>query len=214
MKLNISKQIRTTMYLIFITMISLMILVACGDNGAEPAPNGGETPGVENGTVDNGGVGDEINGENGTNGDTIVDPTPDVETKTVTIYFINNEYVVTGNPELEAVIPVEVQVNIGAKSLVERVVEKLQQEPEDTNLMTELDRLTILSVESANDTAFVNFSREGLNGGSMQEGLVLTQLVNTLTDLEGINKVQILVEGSKAETLMGHYMIDEPLIRE
>ena len=59
--------------------------------------------------------------------------------------------------------------------------------------------------------AYVNFSSENLHGGSLQEMLLVNQIVKTLTALPGIDQVQFLVDGEKRETLMGHLSTDEPL---
>ncbi|OEH86875.1 hypothetical protein BHU72_01015 [Desulfuribacillus stibiiarsenatis] len=135
-------------------------------------------------------------------------------TKTVTIYYVNVEYALTGNEDLKSVLPVERQITIGNKAIEELIVEELQKKPIEQGLATELERLTILNVYTEGDTAFVNFSEQNLNGGSLQESLALSQLVSSLTALEAINQVQILVNGNVTETFMGHISIEEPLRNE
>ena len=44
----------------------------------------------------------------------------------------------------------------------------------------------------------------------MQEDFTIAQIVNTLLELDHIDKVQFLIDGKKAETLMGHISITEP----
>ncbi|MCE5315528.1 MAG: GerMN domain-containing protein [Armatimonadota bacterium] len=50
------------------------------------------------------------------------------------------------------------------------------------------------------------------SGGSTQEALVLNSLAHTLVDNSGgkVQKVQILVEGNKLETLGGHFELTNP----
>jgi len=43
--------------------------------------------------------------------------------------------------------------------------------------------------------------------------MTIYSLVNSLTDLQGIQQVQLLVEGQKLETLKGHLEISQPLTR-
>ncbi len=44
----------------------------------------------------------------------------------------------------------------------------------------------------------------------MQENFTIGQIVNSLVELDNIEKVQFLIEGEKAESLMGHFDILEP----
>lgn len=70
-------------------------------------------------------------------------------------------------------------------------------------------------VQVRNRVATVNLSKEfvaNFSGGSTQEGLTLNSIAHTLVDnSEGsVDRVQILVEGSKIETLGGHFEISGP----
>lgn len=171
---------------LFLIIISLVAMVACGKEV--------KTPEDEN--------------KNG-----VVDPKPQVEKVEVTLYYMNQEYIVTGNEALEKLIPVKREVMIGESPIEEVVMAELQKKPEDNKLSTALEELKILSVETAENTAYVNFSSEKLYGGSLQEMAVITQVVMTLTELPGIEQVQFLVDGSIRETLMGHDLIEEPIKR-
>lgn len=63
------------------------------------------------------------------------------------------------------------------------------------------------------DLATVNLSKELLKvQGAAGESMALNSLVYTLTELPGIRRVQILVEGKKGETLE-HTVLDRPLTR-
>ncbi|NLK44706.1 MAG: GerMN domain-containing protein, partial [Tissierellia bacterium] len=68
----------------------------------------------------------------------------------------------------------------------------------------------LLGVEVADGTAYVNFAQEGMYGGSMQETFTINQIVASLLELDSVDRVQFLIDGKKAETLMGHYSIEEP----
>ncbi|HHY46672.1 MAG TPA: hypothetical protein GX506_05155 [Firmicutes bacterium] len=74
----------------------------------------------------------------------------------------------------------------------------------------------ILGVTVKDGTAVADFSREirtQFPGGSRAEEILVYSVVNTLTDLPGIKRVQFLVEGKKVETIGGHMGIMEPLTR-
>lgn len=52
-----------------------------------------------------------------------------------------------------------------------------------------------------------------LNVGSEGEAMVVGAIVNTLTQFPGVNQVQILVNGSRVESLAGHVDVSVPLRR-
>ena len=64
--------------------------------------------------------------------------------------------------------------------------------------------------------AYVDFNDKLVKnntGGSTAEILLVAAIVNTLTEFHDIQKVQILVEGKKIDTISGHMDIGEPLSR-
>ncbi|NCB41915.1 MAG: hypothetical protein EOM59_04780 [Clostridia bacterium] len=66
-------------------------------------------------------------------------------------------------------------------------------------------------VISGDGMVIVDFSSEGLSGSSMQEYLLISQIVRTLClSFENVNSVQFTVDGEVVETLMGHMMISSP----
>ena len=144
------------------------------------------------------------------NEDVIVEPTPKTDEKEVTLYFVNKEYIETGDEKLEKLIAEKRLVKYGDTSIEEAVVRELIKGPEKKELSTEIpSSAKLINVEVADGTAFVNFAQEGLYGGSMQEIFTIMQITHTLHEL-GIEKTQFLIDGNKAETLMGHIGILEP----
>lgn len=74
----------------------------------------------------------------------------------------------------------------------------------------------LLGLEITGDLATADFSRElrdNFNGGAQLESLLVTAIVNTLTEFEQIKRVQILLEGEQVESLGGHVTVDQPLLR-
>ncbi len=141
----------------------------------------------------------------------VIDPQPNTNEVEVTLYFVNKEYVETGDENLEKLIPEKKTVVVGSITLEEAIVKELMKSPATENLSTAIpSNVNLLGVEVADGTAFVNFSQEGLYGSSMQEDLTIAQIVNTLLELDHIDKVQFLIDGKKAESLMGHILISEP----
>lgn len=71
-----------------------------------------------------------------------------------------------------------------------------------------------LRVQVEGDLATVDFSREIVErhwGGSTGELMTVYGIVNTLTRVPGIRRVQILVEGRRVESLVGHVDLTRPL---
>jgi spore germination protein GerM len=135
------------------------------------------------------------------------------ETYDATLYFANNEYIMSGNENLDKVIQVTATLDL-EDNMAEAVLEALKVTPEDENLSTMVGDFNFLNVELTDETAYVNIASEQLGGGSLQEVLALTQMVYTLTELPDVENVQFLVDGKTAESLMGHVSIDRPLSRE
>ena len=64
--------------------------------------------------------------------------------------------------------------------------------------------------------AYVDFNDKLIKnntGGSTSEMLLVATIVNTLTEFPDIQRVRILVEGKKIDTISGHMDISEPLSR-
>ena len=144
----------------------------------------------------------------------IVGSEPQEDEVTITVYYANNDYIMTGDDSSGKIIPVEKHVSVGDKAIEEMIVAELQMEPGEEKLTTLLANLNVLSVDTVEGIAYVDISGEQLSGGSLMESMILLQLVYSLTELDEVEAVQVLVDGSKADSLMGHIEIREPLTRE
>jgi len=101
--------------------------------------------------------------------------------------------------------------------LLQRSMEALAAGPQGSDLVAVIPKATqVRSVVVRDRTAFVDFSEEiakrGL-GGSATEILAVGAIVNTLTEFPNVERVQILVEGKKVDTLFGHLDVYDPLSR-
>lgn len=73
----------------------------------------------------------------------------------------------------------------------------------------------LLSVETKENICFVNFSKEFIEkytAGSSAEIMTVYSIVDSLTEISGIERVQFLIEGKKVESF-GSLVFDEPLER-
>lgn len=154
---------------------------------------------------------DKIGVNNTKNSGQVISPEPQEKEMEINLYYANKKYVETGDENLEQVLPLKKKVKYGTVSLAEAAVKELFNDPETGGLSTEIKDVKLIGVEVKGEIAYVNFSSQGLNGSSLQEMMLINQIVSTLTGLEGINKVQFLVDGKQADTLMGHADVREPI---
>lgn len=96
------------------------------------------------------------------------------------------------------------------------IVNELIKGPQNQGSMEAVSKDTeVVSVETNNQICFVNFKNSFIlkNAGNPdREGYALYAIVNSLTELDGINSVQILIDGKKTERF-GSMNVAEPLKR-
>lgn len=191
----------------FLIIVLAFSLVACSSK-EEPTNESNDNIIEENGDND---IIDKVEEDDAEEKNQVVEPTPKTDSEEVILYFANNEYINTGDESLEKLIPEKRIVEYGDISLEEVIVKELMKGPKKDNLSTVIPTsIKLLGVEVSNGTAFVNFSQEGLFGGSMEEYFTVNQIVGSLLELNNIDRVQFLIDGEKAESLMGHFDISEP----
>lgn len=101
--------------------------------------------------------------------------------------------------------------------LMQQAVETLAKGPRSSDLVAVLPKATkVKSLVVRDRMAIVDFSAELVKrgfGGSATEILAVAAIVNTLTEFPEVERVQILVEGKKTDTLFGHLDVYDPLSR-
>lgn len=128
----------------------------------------------------------------------------------ITLYFsdMNAENLV---PEIR-----RVKVRRG-DSLEKLVMQELIRGPEvQESGYTVPPETKIRSIETKDKVCFVNLSSDFVtknNVGSSAEQLTIYSIVNSLTELSGIDKVQFLIEGEKKDVYL-HMTINEPIERD
>lgn len=136
-----------------------------------------------------------------------IDPNPYISDVSVKLYFANEESVVWERRRVP-----------NSDRLEETLIRELIAGPKDQNLRPTIPKeVNLISIDVLDKIAFVNFSREIQTkhpGGSFGELTTIASIVHTLTELERIDQVQLLVEGKKLETLLGHVYIYDPLAKE
>jgi len=111
----------------------------------------------------------------------------------------------------------EIQVVAKNDHPAQTAVELLLNEPTNKDLVQVLPKGTkLLKIQVKDHIAYVDFNNKLVKnntGGSATEVLIVGAIVNTLTEFPEIQRVQILVEGKKIETISGHMDVSEPLSR-
>jgi len=67
------------------------------------------------------------------------------------------------------------------------------------------------------DIAYVDFSKEFVEnhpGGSLGEYNTIYSIVNSITEIEGIEQVNFLIDGKKQTAYKGHTQFDIPISRD
>lgn len=103
------------------------------------------------------------------------------------------------------------------ESREEVILRELIDGPKDQGLTPTIPRQTRLySVSIAEKTCYVNFSKEfvtNFQGDEEGEVTAVYSIVNSLTELDAIDKVQILVEGERLEIYQKNLSLKEPFVR-
>ena len=115
---------------------------------------------------------------------------------------------------------VEGKVKAQEKEAFKAAAEALKETPKEpaglaTMVTEEIEFLDVYG-KTEEKTIYADLSSEHLNGGSLTERLLIEQVVETLLSSfgeQGYDKVQFLVNGEQAETLMGHMDTMEPFTR-
>ncbi len=136
----------------------------------------------------------------------------DVKKYDVKLYYVNDEYVATGNEALSQMQePYEVSLQAKPEEVYAEALSKLKESPLDGYDTMLSQDVVIRSVKTKDGMAVVDFSSENLSGGSMEEGLLVSQVVLTLLDsFDTIQEVKFTLDGEDTDSLMGHVDVTKP----
>ncbi len=135
-------------------------------------------------------------------------PTPG-KMVTATLYFSDSEALYVVGEKRDVTI-------YEGETLEAAVIRELIDGPRTDSLWSAIPEGTrLLSAATKNGLCTVNFSAEFVDnspGGTASERMAIGSVVNTLTQLEGVQKVQFLIDGKKRE-IYTHAIFDEPFTR-
>lgn len=166
----------------------------------------------------------------GCGGEVVTEPEkpeePEMMRYEVNLYFINEEYVETGDESLDKLLSEQRTINVSeGENVYLTLLESLSLVTKEGTSTMVTDTIVFNDVylsQEDEETIVVDLGDEGLSSGSLGEGLFISQVVETLLDNENLNdtsvvpmsKVQFLVNGQITESLMGHISAEEPFTSE
>lgn len=130
--------------------------------------------------------------------------------KTITLYF--------GDSNAEKVIAEKREIELSQGEQLERIIFlELMNGPKTDGLHATIPKGTkLLSIRTGNGLCTLDLSKEFVDnspGGTAGESMTLNSVVNTLTELSYIKKVQFLIDGQKRE-IYTHAIFDQPFSRK
>ena len=103
------------------------------------------------------------------------------------------------------------------ETLEKYVVEGLIAGPKDSKLSATLNKDSkLVSIQTKDGICFVNFTGDFVSqntGSSAQETGAIYSIVNSLTELDEVNRVQFLIDGKKTDSF-GSFAFNEPFERD
>ena len=128
---------------------------------------------------------------------------------TLTLYF--------GNEQADGLVKETRVVERTDEALESIVLKELIKGPQTpAGRMSIPTEATVIAVKVEDKVAYVDFARDVVDnhwGGSAGDSMTIGSIVHSLTELPGIEKVQLLLEGKVVEAMFGHIATNEPIGR-
>lgn len=127
------------------------------------------------------------------------------------LYYVNDEYVATGNEELNEMQPAyEKSLEVTEEEKYVAVLEALKVVPAEGYDTLMSNKFTVNNVTVDGNQAVVDFSSQDLDGGSLEETLLIHQVVLSLVDTFKVQTVAFTLDGETVGSLMGHVDTSTP----
>lgn len=140
--------------------------------------------------------------------DTVISPEPK-NYRTVKLYFSNKDATQFNVEERE----IEVNPN---EPIEKYIIEELIKGPKESGSYPTVPpetKLRSIKTETTDGICYVDLSGDFVvkhTGGSAGEWFTIYSIVNSLTELDNIKKVQFLIEGEKQQDFKGHMDFSKP----
>lgn len=113
---------------------------------------------------------------------------------------------------------IKLEDNISQEEKVRLIISRLIEGSNKANLIDVIPKGSKLNnVYVKGNTVFVDFSKEFVEnhpGGSLGEYNTIYSIVNSLTEIDGIEQVNFLIDGQNKDAYKGHTQLDMPISRD
>ncbi|HWQ77624.1 MAG TPA: GerMN domain-containing protein [Anaerovoracaceae bacterium] len=174
-----------------VLMLGLAALAGCGTDAGSGGPETG--PGGGTDTADN---------------------AEEEQVYQVAVCFANKEYIDTGNEALDKFNIYTEEITSAPEDVYLDALELLREPSDESDSTMITEQVVFNDAYLEGDTVYVDFKSVGPNSGSLGEGFLVSQIVNTLLSFDEVTQVQFLVNGEVTETLMGHVGTAEPFTKD
>ncbi|MBS4537147.1 GerMN domain-containing protein [Clostridium sp. D2Q-11] len=139
------------------------------------------------------------------------------KTPIISPYSSENNFDVTlyyPDKNLERLVPKTIRIEDITNNLEIEVLEKLIEGIKDKDIKNLIPQKTkVRSIDISDQIAYINLSKEVNKEDITQEeeALLIYSIVNTMTQIDSINSVQILIDGERKDIFSNYYNIESPL---
>lgn len=138
------------------------------------------------------------------------------KTYTMDLYYPSKTYIVDGNEDEKFVSQ---EIEISDPTDIKKDIEKLKDTSNAKDNADDIypalaEDLTINEISEEDGKYTVDISSENLNGGSLEEDIIISSIVNSILSIKSedgnyAKSVRFLVDGQPCSTLLGHISIEE-----
>lgn len=138
------------------------------------------------------------------------------KTYAMDLYYPSKAYIVDGNED-EKFISQEIEVSdpTDIKKDIEKLKDASNAKDKSKDIYPALsENLVINEIREEDGKYTVDISSENLNGGSLEEDIIISSIVNSILSIRSedgnyAKSVRFLVDGEPCSTLLGHVSIEE-----
>lgn len=113
---------------------------------------------------------------------------------------------------------IKLEGNMDSEEKIKLIIDTLAKGLNKANILDVIPNGSRLNdVYIQGETAYIDFSQEFVDnhpGGSLGEYNTIYSIVNSITEIEGIENVVFLIDGKKQTTYKGHCQFDIPIYRD
>lgn len=138
------------------------------------------------------------------------------KTYAMDLYYPSKSYIVDGNEDKKFISQeIEVSDPTDIKKDIEKLKDSSNAKDKSKDIYPALSENLVINEITEEDGKYtVDISSENLNGGSLEEDIIISSIVNSILSIRSENgnyakSVRFLVDGEPCSTLLGHVSIEE-----